>query len=106
VIKRLTMWHARPGMARQEALRYWRDDHAPVVRTVPGVRRYVQDHCVESPEGGEPPYTGLGEVWFGTVEAAQAALGTPEWAAVIEGAATFMDMGRILVAWAEEHVLI
>lgn len=106
MIKRLTLWHALDGVLRDEALRHWCSEHADLVREVPGLRRYVQDHCVDSPEGGGLPYTGLGEVWFDSFEAAAEATTTPEWAAVIADAATFMDLTRVVAAWAEEHEII
>jgi len=55
VIERLTMWHARPGAPREEALRHWRSDHADLVRKVPGLRRYVQNHCINNPYAGVWP---------------------------------------------------
>ncbi|MPZ72742.1 MAG: EthD family reductase [Nitriliruptorales bacterium] len=100
------MWDAKPGLEPAQALRYWRNEHAALVRQVPGLRRYVQNHCVDDPEGGGPPYTGLGEVWFDSVEDAQTAASTPEWAAVLDDAATFMAMDRVVAAWAEEHSLV
>ena len=39
-------------------------------------------------------------------EAAASATATPEWAAVIADADTFMDLSRVVAAWAVEHVLI
>ncbi len=106
MIKRLTMWQARADVSREDALKHWRNDHAVLVRRVPGIRGYVQNHCVESPEGGTIPFAGLGEVWFDSFEAAAAATETPEWAAVIADAATFMDLARVGAAWAEEHEII
>lgn len=106
MIKRLTMWHAREGVSAQEALDHWKTEHAALVRQVPGIRRYVQHHCVDSPEGAGIPYTGLGEVWFDSFEAAATATRTPQWTAVITDAYAFMDLGLIVAAWAEEHELI
>ena len=106
MIKRLTMWHSKGGVSREEALRHWGNEHADLVRTVPGLRGYVQDHCTESPEGGVIPYTGLGEVWFDSFEAAAKATQTPEWSAVISDASTFMDLDTVVAAWAEEHRFI
>ena len=106
MIKRLTMWHAREGVSREEALRHWRNEHAALVRDVPGLRRYVQDHCTESPEGAGIPYTGLGEVWFDSFESAAVATATPEWAAAIADAESFMDLNTVVAAWAEEHEVV
>ena len=106
MIKRLAMWHAKAGVTRQEALGHWRSEYADLVREVPGLRRYVQDHCVDSPEGGALPYTGLGEVWFDRFESAAAATATSEWAAVIADGDTFMDLSTVVATWAEEHEII
>jgi hypothetical protein len=27
---------------------YWKDVHGPLIAKVPGVKRYVQNHCIES----------------------------------------------------------
>jgi uncharacterized protein (TIGR02118 family) len=108
MIKRLTGWRARPSIDRDEALRYWLVEHAPLVKQVPGVVRYAQNHSVAGPEeasNSQAAYDGLGEVWFESRESARAALATAEWRAVLEDAATFMDFDRITAVWAEEHVI-
>jgi uncharacterized protein (TIGR02118 family) len=106
MIKRLTMWHLRPGTSRDEAFHHWRNEHADLVRQVPGLRGYVQNQCVESPEGGQVPYAGLGEVWFDSFEAAAEASKTREWSAVIADADMFMDLSTVVAAWAEENEII
>jgi uncharacterized protein (TIGR02118 family) len=106
MIKRLTMWHQRPGTSIDEALHHWRNEHADLVRQVPGLRGYVQNQCVESPEGGQVPYAGLGEVWFDSFEAAAEASKTHEWSAVIADADMFMDLSTVVAAWAEENEII
>jgi uncharacterized protein (TIGR02118 family) len=103
VIKRLTEWRLKEGMGREAALSHWRETHARLVEQVPGVKRYVQNHCTFSPDGSEPPYAGLGELWFESIDTANAALATPEWRAVLADAATFMDLEHVSAAWAEEH---
>jgi uncharacterized protein (TIGR02118 family) len=97
------MWQAREGVNREAALAYWRETHVRLVEQVPGVKRYVQDHCATGPDGSEAPYAGVGELWFDSIESAKTALATSEWRAVIEDASTFMDLDRVTAAWAEEH---
>lgn len=58
------------------------------------------------PDGSEPPYVGVGELWFEGIETAKTALVTPEWRAVIEDASTFMDLDHVTAVWAEEHLII
>lgn len=90
-------------MSRDEAISHWRESHVHLVERVPGVRRDVQDHCTVGPDGSEPPFTGLGQLWFDSIEAAKAALATSEWQSVLDDAATFMDLESVTAAWAEEH---
>src|SRR5688500_2987151 len=107
MIKRLTAWRVQSGLAVEEALAHWRTRHAELGTAVPGLRGYGQNHCLLGPAGdpgAQPPFTGLGEVWFDDLAAAQAALNTSEWRAVVEDASTFMDMEHLSAAWAQEHV--
>jgi uncharacterized protein (TIGR02118 family) len=72
-----------------------------------GLPRYVQNHCIEGRLGTkEPPFLGMGEVWFDREAEAQQALATPEWRAMLEDAATFMDMNSVTAGWPEEHQLV
>ena len=107
MIKRVTVVHARSGTDRADVLGYWKDVHGPLIAKVPGVRRYVQNHCTESAQGrAEPPVLGIGEVWFESREAAERTQATPEWKAAMADAATFMDMDRVVAGWAEEHQIV
>ena len=63
----------------------------------------MQNVCIPDPDRSEPPYAGLGELSFETLEDAHAALSTAEWDAVIEDASEFMNLHHITAAWANEH---
>ncbi len=107
LIKRVTVAHARPNMDRAEVLRYWKEVHGPLIAKVPGVKRYVQNHCTESAQArAEPPFLGVGEVWFDSREEAERTVATPEWKAAMADAATFMDMDRVEAGWAEEYQIV
>ena len=83
VVKRLTQWAPRPGVERNEAIRRWRTSHVSLVSQVP--RHAIRAERLHSgPDGTDPPYAGLGELLFETLEDAHAALGTAEWQAVID----------------------
>jgi uncharacterized protein (TIGR02118 family) len=96
----LTQWVPRPDVDPGEAVQHWRTSHLDLVQRVPHVNRYVQNVCVPGPDGADPPYAGLGELWFDTLEDANAALASSEWRDVIADAATFMDLDRVNAAWA------
>jgi EthD domain len=48
---------------------------------------------------------GVGEAWFDDATAARAALQSPEWAAVIEDAQTFMDLETVVATWVEPRLV-
>jgi uncharacterized protein (TIGR02118 family) len=104
MIVRLTQWKPRRDVEREDALEAW-ERHADVVGQIPGLRRYVQHHVTAGPDGSEPPYAGLGEVWFDDETSARAALASTEWGAVVDDAMRFMDRGSIVVAWSD-HGLV
>lgn len=55
----------KPGLSRDEFLRYWQVEHPPFVWALPGVRRYVQNAAVD---GYRPwAYDGAAELWFDSV---------------------------------------
>ncbi len=104
MFKRLTQWQARPGLDREAAVGHWTGEHVRLVAQVPHLLGYVQDISVPGLDGAEPPYAGMGETWFATLEDAHLATNSPEWAAVIDDARTFMDFDRLVVAWVQENV--
>ena len=104
MIKRMTQWSPREGMSREQALRYWREGACTASRESSGSYAYVQN-LIPGPDGAEPPYAGLGEVWFESLPAVRTAMESAEWHAVITDAATFMDTERISAAWADEHAV-
>lgn len=93
--------HFRPDVDREEAMRYWRDVHGPIVAAVPGVRRYVQNHATSSPEG-DLAFDGVVELWFDSREAFESVLASPEWQAVRADAARFVAMESSPVAFVDE----
>jgi uncharacterized protein (TIGR02118 family) len=106
MIKRLTQWQARPGLDRDEAIRYWTGEHVRLVARVPRLLGYVQNTALVGMDGADPPYAGLGEASFASLEEARFATESSEWAAVIEDARIFMDFDRLVVTWASENVAV
>jgi uncharacterized protein (TIGR02118 family) len=103
-----------PGRAR-EAHEYWIETHGGRFgRGVPGIGRYVQNHCVAplGPEGADASidllFDGFSECWFEDRAAFELAMSSPEWLAMNEDAETFTDVDFILggmSAIVEEHVI-
>ena len=97
--------YEKAGTPREEALRYWREQHGPIVAQVPGLRRYVQQHAVGAPEG-EPPFLGLAWISFDDQEAFAAAASGPEFGAAVADVANFADETRLPTAFVEEVTIL
>lgn len=61
----------RDDMSREDFRRWWLQDHAPLARTLPGVRR-IRFNVLD--DGA--PFDGIAELWFDSAEAADAAYAT------------------------------
>lgn len=61
----------RDDMSPEDFRRWWLQEHAPLARTLPGVRR-IRFNVLD--EGA--PFDGIAELWFDSTEAADAAYAT------------------------------
>jgi uncharacterized protein (TIGR02118 family) len=110
-----------PYLTRAEFQRYWRETHAPLVRShadVLAIRRYVQLHTVDLPvnealragRGGPEPYDGIAELWWDSAEALAAAVATPAGRAaseaLLEDERRFIDLAASPLWIGEERVVI
>ena len=78
-----------PTLSREEFQRYWRENHAPLVKKhseTLRIRRYVQVHTTDSQvtevvrasRPGPEPYDGVAELWYVSAEEMIAGATTPE----------------------------
>ena len=109
MIKRISLLTRKPGLSEAAFSRYWREVHGPMVKRLPGVRGYFQNHIVDRGHrhdlpSGDQPVDGVVEFWFDSVEAMDAAFASPAgkelWA---DGAKFIASVTTFLV---EEHVVI
>jgi uncharacterized protein (TIGR02118 family) len=107
MVKAVSFFKRRSGMAVDEFQAYWRGRHPEVVTRLPGVRRYVQSPTRPAAYGkGEPAYDGIAEVWFDDSAAMRALRDTPELAAVQADEARFIDRSTMGLIVTEDHVLL
>ena len=81
---------------------HWRTRHAPLVVRLPDLRRYVQNTPLAP---GGPPYDAIAESSFDDTQAMKALARTPEYAAVLEDEARFIDRASMASIICEEHLL-
>jgi uncharacterized protein (TIGR02118 family) len=119
VVKLVFCVRRRDDVPIAEFHRYWRDEHGPLVRSVGetiGVRRYVQSHllrgehtdAIRASRGSGEPFDGVAELWFDratlTRELTEEVLAAS--IRLLQDEATFIDFGRSVVFFAEEHEVI
>ena len=122
MVKLVFTLRRRDGMTREEFQRYWRDQHAPLVKRhseTLRIRRYVQVHARDTPldeavaasRGSEPHfYDGVAELWWESIEELVAAYSTEAGQAagaeLLEDEQRFIDLPRSPLWLGEEHVVI
>lgn len=88
----------RDDMTREEFARWWIEDHAPLARQLPGVRR------IRFNLPSEGPFDGIAELWFDSAEAISEAYATEIGKAVADDSlAHVADRVRMPV---EEHEIL
>jgi uncharacterized protein (TIGR02118 family) len=99
----------------REAHEYWVETHGGRFgREVPGIGRYVQNHCVAplgvngADESIDLEVDGFSECWFEDEAAFELAMASPEWLAMNDDAENIFDVEYILAgrsAVVEENVV-
>jgi uncharacterized protein (TIGR02118 family) len=122
MIKMVFTLHRREGMTREDFQRYWREEHAPLVRRhaeILHIRRYVQVHLADTEfnealaglRGSEPRfYDGVAELWWDSLEdlaavmSDQAALAAAQ--ELLEDEQRFIDLPNSPLWLGEENVVV
>ncbi len=115
----------RADLSDAEFRRFWKDVHAPHIRSIAATlraKRYVQSYTIATPlndaiatsRGLEtPPYDGVTELWWDSIEEFTASVSTPEGQAAAQkyitdpdvGEANFVDFARSRAFLTEEHTV-
>lgn len=105
-IKVASYFKRKEGMSVAEFQDYWRIRHAEVVQGLPNLARYVQNHVLPASYAqAEPPFDGVAEVWFESIEIMRQNAGHPALERVRADEANFIhpaSMGEML---SEEHIV-
>jgi uncharacterized protein (TIGR02118 family) len=95
----------RSDLSHEQAIAEWGgEQHVSIVRTVPGLSKWVQNAPKYPPKKGEAD--GIGELWFDTVEALQKAMSSPQTASAMKDAERFLDMEKTYAMVVKETTVI
>ncbi len=95
MLKQLSIFRKRQDLSQDAFRDYWRHRHPDVVTRLPGIRRYVQNHVVQTLRG-EPAWDGIAEVWFNDIESMRANAGNPVLADIRADEANFIAAGSMV----------
>lgn len=96
----------KQGMSDERFFEYWEHVHGPLAARIPNLRRLVQSHRLIVPGDKYPPdFDGMAELWFDDAAALLAARQSPEWQAIGEDEANFIDHRNVAYFVSEEHVV-
>ncbi len=77
--KLIFLLRRKAGTSREQCLSYWAGGtHTALVEKLPGLQKWVQNGVTGGPRLAD--CDGIGELWFASDEAAEAALASPEMA--------------------------
>jgi uncharacterized protein (TIGR02118 family) len=76
---------------------YYTNTHVPLVDRMPGLQRFEASRVVAAPDGDEPPYYRIAELWFESQEALQASMGSPEGQATAGDIPNFASGGATVL---------
>jgi uncharacterized protein (TIGR02118 family) len=82
VIKRVSLVRRKPDLTPAEFIAHWTGPHAAIVRQLPGVRG-LRFGVVEAWSPPEAAWDGVGEVWFDSIEDAEAAFATEPYLSML-----------------------
>ena len=102
MIVRSGLINKKPDWSTEEFRRYWRENHSTLASRLPGLRRYQQNHVVDSvqrgisyPRGPEQ-IDGISMLWFDSEQAMREAIATDAGKALVADENHFMGQLRIV----------
>ena len=95
MIKSLSLLTRRSDMTREAFRTVWENEHAPMVKAVPEVRRYVLSFVIDEPTKANAPIQAMqvdamAELWYDDLASLQRAAARPEMQAVLANGAKYL----------------
>ncbi|HEX6611568.1 MAG TPA: EthD family reductase, partial [Hyphomicrobiaceae bacterium] len=73
MIAAISMMRRRADISLEQFRRHWLDPHGVMTAELPGVRYYIQSHCLDAPGTNalakELAIEGFPQLWFDSIEA-------------------------------------
>jgi uncharacterized protein (TIGR02118 family) len=106
MLKFMVVIYRRPDLTAAEFRRHLEQVHAPLVKNLPGIRKYSQNYPCPDPKRKAPRWDAIVEVYFDSYDAMEAAWATPQGAASDADLPTFTDLARTPWSVVDELTLL
>jgi len=102
MIKSLSLLTRKPGMSVEAFRKVWLEEHAPMVRSVPEVRRYVLSFPLAEPTRPDVPTPevqcdAIAELWYDDMASLQKAAASAEMKKVTDNGARYLGSIKTFV---------
>src|SRR3712207_84593 len=110
MIVRMGLLTRKPDTTAEQFRRHWREVHGPLAAQMPGLRRYYQNHLVDSVQSepgratGDWHLDGMSELWFDDAGTMRAAVTSNAYRAVAADEPNCMVGTKVIVA--EQNVVV
>ncbi len=109
MIKSLSLLTRKSSLSPQEFRSIWVGEHAPLVRAVPEVRRYVLSFVLDEPVRAHVPIQAMrvdavAELWYDDLDSMRRAAASPAMQKVLQNGALYLDAIKTLIT--EEVIII
>jgi uncharacterized protein (TIGR02118 family) len=105
MLKFMVVLYRRPDLPREQFRHHLEQIHAPLAKSLPGLRHYKQNHVCDDPKRN-PAWDAIIELYFENWETMEAAWASPQGAASDADLPLFADMSRTSWSVVEELTLL
>jgi uncharacterized protein (TIGR02118 family) len=106
MLKFMVVIYKRPGLTHDEFRRHLEDVHAPLAKSLPGLKKYAQNHVCADAKRKHPGWDAIVELYFDNREEMEAAWASPQGTASDADLPAFADLNRTTWSVVEELNLL
>lgn len=91
--KLMILGRRKANLSHDECVEYLHEEHAPLIKQLPGLRRFTTAIPREPDDCG---YDEVAQLWFETPEDLEAAVDSEAWQRIRQDAENFVDMDSLV----------
>jgi uncharacterized protein (TIGR02118 family) len=106
MLKFMVVLFRRTELSHAQFRRHLEDVHAPLAKSLPGLRKYTQNYPCDDGKRNMPGWDAIIELWFENRDAMEAAWASPHGVASDADLPVFADLTRTTWSAVEEVILL